>query len=105
MARTGDSRRYLVQLLERALSGRLVGPPSHELGTMAETVAGDVVIAHFDHELWAKRLPVGRTLCAPAAWSSWRIAGEARRCHELLQTLSEGGLFGIGEGGRKADMV
>ncbi len=72
---------------------------------MAEAVAGDVVIAHLDHQFWAKRLPLGRPRCAPATRSPWRIAGEAGRRHELFQTLGEGRLFSVGEGGGEADMV
>src|SRR6185503_20105581 len=72
---------------------------------MAEAVAGDVVIAYLDHQFCAKRLPLGRTRCAPATRSPWRIAGEAGRGHKLFQTLGEGRLFSVGEGRGEADMV
>ena len=77
------------QLLECALTGRFVRPPAHKLGAVAEAVVGDVVIAHFHHELGLKRLPFRGPRRAPAARSPRSIAGEARRCNQLFQTLGE----------------
>ena len=84
------------QLLEGALGGGLIRPPSDELCAMAEAVAGYVVIAHLDHQLGAKRLPFSGTRCVPAAGPAGRIAGEAGWRHKLFKTLREGRLFRVG---------
>src|SRR5262245_66436785 len=64
-------------LLERALFRRFVGTEAHELGAVAEAVAGDVVVAHLDHELRLQRFPFPGPLRAPPRRPAGRFAGEA----------------------------
>ena len=52
---------------------------------MAETVAGDVVVADLDHELRLQRLPFAGALGAPAARAARRVAGEAGRRAQRLE--------------------
>ena len=69
-------RSLAVQLLEGALARRLVRPPAHDLRPVAEAIAGDVIVAYLHHQFRLQRRPFGRTLGAPAAGASGRIAGE-----------------------------
>ena len=66
-------------LLERALPGRLVRPPAHELRAVPEPAGGDVIVAHLDDELGPQRLPFRARSVAPAARATGRLAGESRR--------------------------
>jgi hypothetical protein len=83
-----NGRHSARQLLERALLWRLVEPPSHQARAVTEAIAGDVIIAHFNHELGAKRLPLGGPRRAPAAWTAWRVSREAGRGHKPFQAFA-----------------
>jgi hypothetical protein len=50
-------RLLLRELIHRTLGGRFVGPPPKQLGAMAETIAGDMIVADFDDEGRLKRMP------------------------------------------------
>jgi hypothetical protein len=100
-----DGRHSARQLLERALLWRLVEPPSHQARAVTEAIAGDVIIAHFNHELGAKRLPLGGPRRAPAAWTAWRVSREAGRGHKPFQAFGKGRLFVVGESRGKAHMM
>jgi hypothetical protein len=52
-----DGRYSMRQLLEGALLRRLVGPPSNQARAVTKAIAGYVIIAHFDHQPGAQRLP------------------------------------------------
>src|SRR5204863_3742311 len=93
------------QLLKGALCGRFVRPPSYKTGAVAEAIAGDVVIAHFDHEGGTQRLPFGGPSRAPAAGPARSVACETGRRDELYEAFGNGRLFSVGEGGGKADVV
>ena len=54
---TQQIRLFLRELIQFALCGRFVGPPPQQLGAMAETIAGDVIVADFDDECGLKRMP------------------------------------------------
>src|SRR5689334_716728 len=56
---------------------------------MAETAAGEVVVLHLRHQRRPQRLPLGRTLRAPAARSARRAAGEPRRLDQRLDELGD----------------
>src|SRR6516162_1236780 len=53
----------LLDLIERALAGRFVGPPAHKPRPVPEALAGEMIVAHFDHERWSHRLPLAGALC------------------------------------------
>ena len=65
---------------------------------MAEAIAGDVIIPHFDHELGAQRLPFRRPRRAPAAGTAWRVTREAWRRDQLFQAFGKGRLFSVRKG-------
>src|SRR3954452_2325734 len=60
-----------------ALARGLVGAPADELGPVAETIAGDVVVAHLDDELGLERRPLAAAFGGPAAGAARGVAGEA----------------------------
>src|SRR5215469_1936638 len=57
----GKIRRLLLDLLERTLAWRFVGPPSHQFRSMAEPFPGEMIVSDFDHEAGLERLPFART--------------------------------------------
>src|SRR5438477_11133143 len=75
---------FLLDLVDGALLGRLVRTPAQQSGAMSKALAGEVIVADFNHEFWLKRHPFGGTLGHPAARTARRIAGEARRTHQRL---------------------
>src|SRR6476620_2368650 len=72
---------------------------------MAEAVAGDLVVAHLDHELRLQRLPLFGAFGAPAAWSSRRLAGKARRRDAGLELRGQRRAVLVGDGCGEADMI
>ena len=76
-------------LLEGALFRRFVGAEADQLGAVAEAVAGDMIVAHLDHELRLHRLPFAAALGAPAARSARRFAGEARRRDQSFEHFGQ----------------
>src|SRR5438105_3519648 len=56
---------------------------------MPKALAGEVIVADFDHEFRLERHPFGGTLRRPAARTARRIAGKARRTHQRLQLFGE----------------
>src|SRR5882724_2560067 len=79
-----NSAAYLIEL---ALRGLLIGPPAQEFCPVTKAAAGEVIVLNFDDELWRERLPLGGALGGPAAWTTGRVAGEARRLDQLFQLL------------------
>ena len=57
---------------------------------MAEAVAGEVVVADFDHESRGERLPLPGALAGPAAGTAGGAAGEAGRLDEGPHLAEEG---------------
>ena len=89
-----------LQLLEGALIGPLLRAPAHELRSVPEPPAREMVVADFAHQLWFERLPFAGTFGPPAAGAAGRSAGESGRTDKrfdcLLQILA---LFGVEAGG------
>src|SRR5687767_4046820 len=76
-------------LRKPALRRILVGTPSQESSAMAEASVREVVVLYLDHQLRCERLPLGRSLCAPPAWTAGSLASEARFFSQLLQLRRE----------------
>ena len=72
---------------------------------MPETVSGDMVEPHFHHQFRTQWLPLAAALRAPAARTTRRVAGEARRLAQRLQTLGQRSTFTIGDRRCEADVV
>src|SRR6185369_10532344 len=70
---------FLPELIELALSRRLVGPPAQDGGAVPKALAAEMIVANLDHEFWLQRTPFCRTLGRPPARPARRIAGEAGR--------------------------
>src|ERR1700730_6234025 len=66
-----------LDLIERALTRRLIGPPAQEMGPVAEASSREVIITDLDHELRDEGLPLRRSRCTPSAWPARGSAGEA----------------------------
>src|SRR5262249_52503415 len=98
-------RLLLLDLVQRALLRRLVGTPAHQPGTVAEAIAGKVVVADFHHELRLERLPLGRALGRPAARPARRVAGEAGRGDQFFQARGQRRLVFAADRGREAHVV
>ena len=77
----------LRKLIHLTLCGRFVWPPPEQLGAMAETIAGNMIVADFDDEHGLKRMPDVFLALIPATGPSGSSARETRRCNELLQFL------------------
>src|SRR2546421_13020377 len=56
----------MFDLLQRALSARLVRTPAQERRSVTEAPGGEMVVGDFDHEPGHEWLPLGRALRAPA---------------------------------------
>ena len=82
-------RLLLRELIHRTLCGRFVGSPPKQLGAMAETIAGDMIVADFDDEYGLKRMPDVLFALIPATGPPGSRSGEARRCDELLQLICQ----------------
>src|SRR5437588_4629053 len=76
----------LPELIEDALSRRLVGPPAQDGGAVAESFAAEMIVANLDHEPWLQRTPLCRTLGRPSARAARRIAGETGRCDQRFES-------------------
>src|ERR1700691_2217740 len=93
-----------LDLLERALLGRLVRTPTHKLRAMAKPVTGDMVEPHLHDEFGPQRLPFAASFGAPAAWTTRRFSGKAGCLAKSLQPLGQTWSFFISDGGGEADM-
>src|SRR5262249_696516 len=93
------------ELLEGALPRRLVGAEADGLGAVAKAIAGRMIVAHFDDDLWFDRFPLAAALGAPAARAPRRLAGETRRFHERLEFLGQRRALCVRNGRGEADMV
>jgi hypothetical protein len=92
-------------LVERALTGRLVGTPSHQLRAVPEAVAGDVIEPHLDHEFGPKRLPFATALGAPSARAAGRLARKSWRLTQFFKSSGQRRPIRIGYRRGEADMV
>ncbi len=92
-------------LRHSTLGGTLVGPPPQQSGAVTETRAGYLIEAHFHHKRRLQRLPFGGPFVVPAAWPTGRLAGEARRRAQFLQTLGQRRTLLVANRGGEADMV
>jgi hypothetical protein len=82
-----------LDLFDGAGFGQLVGAPTQKFSAVPESIAGEVIVLHFNHQLWFYRLPLRRSLGAPSAWPSGRIAGETRRLDQRFNFLQQGFFF------------
>src|SRR4051812_10683399 len=72
---------------------------------MAEAVTGKMIVADLDDKLRVERLPLRRACGRPPAWSTGRIAGEARRSDQLLQLLGQLRFVLARDRRREADVI
>jgi hypothetical protein len=93
------------QLIECALSWRLIRPPTYEVGAVPEPVAGHMIITDLDHQLWPQRLLFGRPFHTPGAGPARGITREARWGDQLFQSLGEDWLLSLRERRRESDMM
>src|SRR3954469_11132840 len=68
-----------------ALFRSFFGTPADEFGAVAEAAASEVIETNFYYQLRIERLPLCRTLCAPAAGTSGSLARESRRLDQGFQ--------------------
>src|ERR1700691_3659697 len=81
-------RRYL---FKRALTGRLVGTPSHKSCPMTESLARHMVEANFHDEFRPERYPFAAALSTPSARTARRPSGKARWLTKRFQTPRQTG--------------
>ena len=72
---------------------------------MPKSTGREMIVGHFDHKLRRERLPLARTLRAPATRTAWRSAGEAGRANVPFQLLRHRRLRLGGDVRCEADMV
>src|SRR5687767_1918914 len=72
---------------------------------MAESLAANVVVAHFDDELWVEGFPLARPFGAPPAGAAGRTAGKARGLFKFFEFPSQAGFFSRFNPGSKTDMM
>jgi hypothetical protein len=97
--------RLMLDLLEGALSGGLIGAPAQKHGAMPEAIAGDLIVAHFDDHLRPQWLPFGGALGVPSARTSRCRTGEAGRQDQPLQPLCQRLPIEMMECRGKADVI
>src|SRR5688572_12589468 len=95
-------RSYLVEF---ALAGGFVGAPADEAGAVAKAPASEMIVAHFDDELWFQRLPFGGPVRGPAAGAARRAAGEAGRVDKSFEFFGERRLLTVFQTGTEANMM
>src|SRR5207244_2320993 len=72
---------------------------------VAEAPGGDLVVADLDDQLGPERLPFGRSRRAPAAGTAGRVASEAGRLDQRLESRRQCRAIDGGDAGGEADMV
>jgi hypothetical protein len=100
-----DFRNGRHNLVERALSGRLIRTPPHQLRSMPEAVACDVVESHLDYKLGPKWLPFAAALGAPPARTTGRFARESRPAAKPFELSCQSRPVRVGDRRGKADVV
>src|SRR5271163_1693978 len=65
-------------LVDRALSRQLVWPPAEKLSSVAESIAGHMIVSDLNDQLRPEGLPLAAALGAPTAAPAWRSAAETR---------------------------
>src|SRR6476660_7573414 len=76
-------------LIERALSRRLIGPPAEQMRAMPKAIAREVVVLNFDDQLRPQRLPLGAAFRAPATRAARSAARKTRRLNQRLHELGD----------------
>ena len=94
-----------MDLIDRALPGRLVGPKAEQLGPMAEPVARHVVVSDLDDQLRPQRFPFAAALRAPAARPTRRLAAETWRPLQSAKLSGQRRPLVIGDRRGEADVV
>src|SRR5947207_15493653 len=94
-----------LDLLERTLARRLVGPPSQEAGPMAEPAAADMIVTNFDDQFRPQRLPFSGTLGAPPAGAARRVAGESGRLDKAFELPGQRLAVEVVQCGGKSDVI
>ena len=74
-----------MDLREETLTGLFVGSPSKKSGAVTKAAPGEMIILNLNHQLRCQRLPFGRSLGAPTAWSTGFVSGESRRLNQRLK--------------------
>src|ERR1041385_973338 len=97
--------RLLLQLVQRALTRRLVGAPAQDGGAVAETLAAEMVVADFHHQLRLQWAPLRGALGRPAARAARRVAGEAWLADQRFELCSQRQLLLALDCGSEADMM
>src|SRR5205085_4511791 len=69
----------MLDLVHRALPGRLVGTEPHDLGSVPETVACEMVVGHFHNNLRVNRFPFGASFGTPPTRPTRGVTGKSRR--------------------------
>src|SRR5690349_9632332 len=94
-----------LNLIERALRRRLVGPPAQKLRAMAKTVIADVIVAYLRNQLRRQGLPFARAFRAPARRATRCPPGESRRLAQALQLLCQRDPIDLRETGRESHVI
>ncbi len=68
---------FLTDLLEGTLAWLLIRPPPQNGSPVAEATAGEMIVRNFNDVFWLHRLPLGRPLRGPTAWTSGGFSREA----------------------------
>ena len=76
-----------------------------ELRAVSESVPGEVIVLHFQHQFWLQRLPLGRALGAPTARPAGRVARKAGRLDQRFDFLQQRFSFGLRKAGGEADVM
>src|SRR3954470_19685155 len=95
----------LLQLLEAALPWCLVGAPAQDRGTVAKSLAAEMIVADLDHQLRLERTPLCRALGGPAARPARRVAGESGLADQFFKPVGESWLLLRLERRSEADMM
>src|SRR5438132_13680931 len=74
-----------LQLIHRARTGILIGPPPDKARAVADSVVGHAVESDFDDELRVERFPFFGAARAPAAGPARRLARKAGAFDKFLE--------------------
>ena len=95
----------LSDLLELALRRAFVRAPPQKLGTVSETVGGDLVVTYFDNQFGVQGLPLCASIAAPTAGSARGLPGEPWRGAQGLKPFRQLRPVFATDRGSEADMI
>ena len=96
---------FLRELIHLTLLRRFVRSPAEQLGAMAKTIAGHMIVANFDNEFRLERLPDIFLSLVPTARSPRGGAGEAGRGDESFEFFRQRRAVGGGDARGESDVV